>query len=56
LIENWRDVLPASSLCLAVPIVPPSQWGTEVEKEQQEDVAEHDRGPPTEASTPETSA
>ncbi|MEO6248714.1 MAG: family 1 glycosylhydrolase [Sphingomicrobium sp.] len=25
LIEDWRDVLPASSVCLAVPIVPPSQ-------------------------------
>jgi beta-glucosidase len=25
LIRDWRDVLPASSLCLAVPIVPPSQ-------------------------------
>jgi beta-glucosidase len=25
LIKDWRDVLPASSLCLTVPIVPPSQ-------------------------------
>ena len=25
LIADWRDVLPASSVCLAVPIVPPSQ-------------------------------
>ena len=25
LIRDWRDVLPASSLCLAVPIVPPSE-------------------------------
>ncbi len=25
LIQDWRDVLPASSLCLAVPIVPPGQ-------------------------------
>ena len=25
LISDWRDVLPASSLCLSVPIVPPSQ-------------------------------
>jgi beta-glucosidase len=25
LIRDWRDVLPASSMCLAVPIVPPSQ-------------------------------
>src|SRR6195952_1993418 len=26
LIADWRDALPASSLCLAVPIVPPWQW------------------------------
>jgi beta-glucosidase len=25
LIRSWRDVLPASSMCLAVPIVPPSK-------------------------------
>jgi beta-glucosidase/6-phospho-beta-glucosidase/beta-galactosidase len=25
LIQDWRDVLPASSLCLSVPIVPPQQ-------------------------------
>jgi len=25
LIRDWRDVLPASSMCLAVPIVPPSK-------------------------------
>ena len=34
LIADWRDVLPASSVCLAVPIVPPSQtsWpGTRVQ-------------------------
>jgi beta-glucosidase len=56
LIENWRDVLPASSLCLAVPIVPPSQWGSAAEKEQQADAAQHDRGPSTEQSVPESSA
>ena len=26
LIKDWREVLPASSMCLAVPIVPPSQY------------------------------
>ena len=26
LIQDWRDVLPASSLCLAVPVVPPSHY------------------------------
>ena len=27
LIRSWRDVLPASSMCLAVPLVPPNQSG-----------------------------
>jgi beta-glucosidase len=27
LIADWREVLPASSMCLAVPLVPPSQAG-----------------------------
>ena len=27
LIEDWRDVLPTQSVCLSVPIVPPSQYG-----------------------------
>ena len=36
LIHSWRDVLPASSMCLAVPIVPPSKscWPTYEEAER----------------------
>jgi hypothetical protein len=36
LIRDWREVLPASSLCLTVPIVPPSHFYTEGSREQQE--------------------
>ena len=35
LIADWRDVLPASSMCLVVPIVPLSQHAREEEAEQQ---------------------
>jgi len=35
LIRDWREVLPASSLCLTVPIVPPSHFNTEGSREQQ---------------------
>ena len=40
LIQDWRDVLPASSLCLVVPIVPPAQAGGAHDREQQADSAE----------------
>jgi hypothetical protein len=35
LIQDWREVLPASSLCLTVPIVPPShyEWASSREQE-----------------------
>ncbi|WP_310467917.1 family 1 glycosylhydrolase [Sphingomonas sp.] len=35
LIKDWREVLPASSLCLVVPIVPPSHFGDRDAREQQ---------------------
>ena len=55
LIQDWGDVLPASSLCLTVPIVPPSQWGREPEREQQADAR---RWPAlaTESALPENEA
>ena len=34
LIADWRDVLPASSMCLIVPIVPLSQTAREEEAER----------------------
>ena len=55
LIENWKDVLPASSLCLIVPVVPPSHWGSDEAREQQEEAAARDRRQSTEGSNPETS-
>ena len=35
LIQDWRDVLPASSLCLVVPVVPPAHAGNRSDVEQQ---------------------
>jgi beta-glucosidase len=48
LIADWRDILPASSLCLVVPIVPPSRSG----HAQQEAVRELDTFP-TEGENPD---
>jgi beta-glucosidase len=53
LIQDWGDVLPASSLCLSVPIVPPSQWDRAYAREQQEEAARHLKGFVTEAANPE---
>jgi hypothetical protein len=36
LIRDWREVLPASSLCLVVPIVPPSHYEWQSAREQEE--------------------
>ncbi len=37
LIRDWREVLPASSLCLVVPIVPPSHYHLAHQREQEEE-------------------
>ncbi len=37
LIRDWREVLPASSLCLVVPIVPPSHYEWASAREQEEE-------------------
>jgi hypothetical protein len=39
LIADWRDVLPASSLCLVVPVVPPTNAGRAYDLEQQAEAA-----------------
>jgi len=39
LIADWRDVLPASSVCLSVPIVPPSLTASSQAAAQQRDAA-----------------
>jgi beta-glucosidase/6-phospho-beta-glucosidase/beta-galactosidase len=36
LIRDWREVLPASSLCLTVPVVPPSHYDLAHAREQEE--------------------
>jgi beta-glucosidase len=58
LISDWRDVLPASSLCLTVPIVPPSQAAKLQElRERAEaahaDAASNDRQASAEPANPE---
>ena len=37
LIRDWRQVLPASSLCLVVPIIPPSHYDMQEAREQEEE-------------------
>ena len=37
LIRDWREVLPASSLCLVVPIVPPSHYDMAAAREQEQE-------------------
>jgi hypothetical protein len=54
LIADWRDVLPASSLCLSVPIVPPSHTDRPFAVEQKEEAARHLKGFVSEAANPET--
>ena len=39
LIADWREILPASSLCLVVPIVPPSHAGDAHAQEQRQEAA-----------------
>jgi hypothetical protein len=42
LIQDWRDVLPASSLCLSVPIVTPQQTERAYAQEQRAAAARRD--------------
>ena len=56
LISDWREVLPASSLCLVVPIVSPSHAAGGHAREQQQEAARRLKGFVTEAANPETGA
>jgi hypothetical protein len=40
LIKDWREVLPASSLCLTVPVVSPSHYAQQHSREQEAQAAE----------------
>ena len=42
LIADWRDILPASSLCLVVPIVPVSRAESEASRQEQDNVRRMD--------------
>jgi beta-glucosidase/6-phospho-beta-glucosidase/beta-galactosidase len=54
LIRDWGDVLPAQSVCLIVPVVPPSKAGGVHDREQQADAARAMRGEDKQgASAPE---
>jgi beta-glucosidase len=53
LIADWKDVLPASSLCLTVPIVSPQHAERMYAREQQQDAARRLKDFVTEESQPE---
>ncbi|HEV2748115.1 MAG TPA: family 1 glycosylhydrolase, partial [Allosphingosinicella sp.] len=51
LIADWRDVLPASSVCLVVPIVPPSQCDGPAARAQQHEAADRIKDEDPQAAT-----
>jgi beta-glucosidase len=51
LIEDWADVLPAQSVCLIVPVVPPSKAGGVHDREQQAEAAHIMRGEEKQGAT-----
>jgi len=53
LIADWREILPASSHCLIVPVVPPSHADRGHTREQKEEAAKRLKGFVTEAANPE---
>ena len=56
LIRDWREVLPASSLCLVVPIVPPSHYHLAHQREQEEEARQRLEREQLEPGTREESA
>ena len=54
LIASWRDVLPAQSVCLVVPVVPPSQARSAHAREQLAEAAHIDEKPSAQPSGAET--
>jgi beta-glucosidase len=53
MINDWRDVLPVQSICLVVPIVPPSHSGRIDAREQEQRADEMHRRPAAELPTSE---
>ena len=54
LIRDWRDVLPASSVCLTLPIAPLSQHGPDPQQAADLHAAERSRSAEAEPANPET--
>ena len=54
LIRDWRDVLPASSVCLVVPIVPPSHYDIMSERDAEQAQRVVNLRPSATQSNPET--
>ncbi len=52
LISDWRDVLPSQSVCLVVPIVPPSQAGDKHARIQEAEAAQDIRDMPPHSVNP----
>ena len=40
LIQDWRDVLPTQSVCLTVPVIPPSEYGGKHQQVQEDELRE----------------
>jgi beta-glucosidase len=53
LIDDWREILPASSLCLVVPVVPPSHSDRRHAREQKQEAALRLRSFVAEGPSPE---
>jgi beta-glucosidase len=56
LIADWRDVLPASTMCLVVPVVPPSHYDSQQDREQQLEAERINRRPVSQPANAENGA
>ena len=55
LITSWRTVLPTQSICLTVPVVPPSEYEEAAAMRQRIEALDHLERPPTEPAVAEQS-
>jgi beta-glucosidase/6-phospho-beta-glucosidase/beta-galactosidase len=53
LITEWREVLPTQSICLRVPLVPPSEHDEQWARRNRKDARQRRGGPPTEPANTE---
>ena len=54
LISDWKDVLPSQSVCLVVPIVPPSEADSAAAADLRRDALEVSDSPPAQPGNPDT--